>query len=128
MKKILIIALSLLTLTFAANAQSKKDVKISEVKFTVTNLDCDNCKQKIEKNIPFDKGIKDVVVSLSDKTVVVKYDNTKTDVEKIQASLKKIGFEAEVAKDVAAAKTASGCCPKASSGCPKASAGSSCQK
>ena len=127
MKKILIIALSLLTLTFAANAQSRKDAKISEVKLVVAKLDCNNCKQKIEKNIPFDKGVKDVVVSLNDKTVVVQYDNTKTDVEKIKDSLKKIGFESEVAKeDEAKEAAAEGCCPKANSGCPKAS--SCCKK
>lgn len=100
MKKILIIALSLLTLTFAANAQDSKKSKISEVKLSV-NLHCDNCKQRIEKNIPFEKGIKDLDVNLDDKTVTVKYDNTKTDVEKIKASITKLGYTAEVA----AAKT-----------------------
>lgn len=105
MKKILIIALSLLTLNFAT-AQSNKESKISEVKLSVA-VHCDNCKQKIEKNIPFEKGIKDVVVSIADKTVTVKYDNTKTDVEKIKESFKKLGYDAEVVVEKAA--IASGC-------------------
>ncbi|MDR2065796.1 MAG: cation transporter [Prevotellaceae bacterium] len=96
MKKILIIALSLLTLTFAANAQNKKNDKISEIKLAVSNMHGDHCKQRIEENIPFEKGIKDVVVNLKDNTVTVKYDNTKTDVEKIRESFKKLGYPTEV--------------------------------
>ena len=117
MKRILTIALSLLALTFAVNAQSKNDTKISEVKLSV-NVHCDMCKQRIEKNIPFEKGIKDVDVNLSDKTVTVKYDNTKTEVETIKGLFKKLGYEAEVAKEnaeakeTAQAKTTGGCCKK----------------
>ncbi|MDR2292494.1 MAG: heavy-metal-associated domain-containing protein [Prevotellaceae bacterium] len=96
MKKILIIALSLLTLTFATNAQDKKNSKISEIKFAVSNMHGDHCKQRIEKNIPFEKGIKDVEVNLKDNTVTVKYDNTKTDVEKIRESFKKLGYPTEI--------------------------------
>ncbi|MDR1552177.1 MAG: heavy-metal-associated domain-containing protein [Prevotellaceae bacterium] len=96
MKKILIIALSLLTLTFATNAQDKKNSKISEVKLAVSNMHGDHCKQRIEKNIPFEKGIKDVEVNIKDNTVIVKYDNTKTDVEKIRESFKKLGYPTEV--------------------------------
>ncbi|MDR0420968.1 MAG: heavy-metal-associated domain-containing protein [Prevotellaceae bacterium] len=102
MKKILIIALSLLMLTFATNAQNKKNSKISEVKLTVSEMHDDHCKQLIEKNIPFEKGIKDVDVNLKDSTVVVKYDNTKTDAEKIIASFKKLGYPAEIAKNAEA--------------------------
>ncbi|MDR0420969.1 MAG: cation transporter [Prevotellaceae bacterium] len=99
MKKILIIALSLLTLAFAANAQNKKNSKVSEVKLAVSEMHGDHCKQRIEKSIPFEKGIKDVEVNLKDNTVVVKYDNTKTDAEKIIASFKKLGYPTEIAKD-----------------------------
>jgi copper chaperone CopZ len=108
MKKILIIALSLLTLNFAANAQSNKTDKVSEVKLAV-NVHCDNCKQKIEKSIPYEKGIKDVVVSIENKQVTVKYDNTKTDTEKIKGLFKKLGYEAEIAKETAEVKAASSC-------------------
>ncbi|MDR2126573.1 MAG: cation transporter [Prevotellaceae bacterium] len=100
MNRILIIALSLLTLTFAANAQSKKNNKIAEVKLAVSNMHGDHCKQRIEKNIPFEKGIKDVEVNLKDNTVTVKYDNTKTDVEKIREYFTKLGYPTEVATDL----------------------------
>ncbi|MDR3285964.1 MAG: cation transporter [Prevotellaceae bacterium] len=92
MKKILIIALSLLTLTFAANAQDKKNDKISEVKFDVANMHGDHCKQRIEKSIPFEKGVKDVEVNLKENTATVKFDNTKTDAEKIKAAFEKLGY------------------------------------
>ncbi|MDR1197813.1 MAG: cation transporter [Prevotellaceae bacterium] len=104
MKKILIIALSLLTLAFTANAQDKKNSKISEVKLDVSNMHGDHCKQRIEKNIPFEKGIKDVEVNLKDNTVTVKYDNTKTDVEKIIERFEKLGYPAGVSKSAEAKK------------------------
>ena len=121
MKKILIIALSLLTLNFATNAQSKKDAKISEVKLAV-NVHCESCKQRIEKSIPFEKGIKDVVVNLNDKEVTVQYDNTKTDVEKITGLFKKLGYVAEIAVEKTEAKetaekTTSSCCANKAEQC-----------
>jgi copper chaperone CopZ len=86
----------MLTLTFATNAQDKKNDKISEIKLAVSNVHGDHCKQRIEENIPFEKGIKDVVVNLKDNTATVKYDNTKTDVEKIRNSFKKLGYPTEI--------------------------------
>lgn len=109
MKKILIIALSLLTLNFATNAQDKKNDKISEVKFDVANMHGDHCKQRIENSIAFEKGVKDVSVNLIENTVSVKFDNTKTDVEKIKAAFEKLGYPTTV--KVAEAKDSS-CCKK----------------
>jgi copper chaperone CopZ len=116
MKRILIIALALATLNFAVNAQDKKNNKISEVKFDVTNMHGDHCKQRIEKSIPFEKGVKDVEVNLKDNTVTVKYDNTKTDAEKIKSAFKKLGYGAE---DANAATTTQTDVKKASKSCCK---------
>jgi copper chaperone CopZ len=98
MKQILIIAAALLMLNFSANAQTKKNDKISEVKFDVS-MHCENCKQKIEKNIPFEKGVKDLEVNLNDKTVLVKFDNKKTDAEKIKAAIEKLGYTTTLASN-----------------------------
>jgi copper chaperone CopZ len=103
---------------FSANAQDKKNAKISEVKLAVTNMHGDHCKQRIEKNIPFEKGIKDVAVNLSDNTVTVKYDNTKTDVEKIKGQFRKLGYGADdvtqktETNEMANTKTSGSCCHK----------------
>ena len=58
-------------------------------------LHCQDCCNKILKNIPFDKdlkgGVKDIVFDLQAKTATVTYDANKTDVPTIQKSFAKIG-------------------------------------
>ena len=59
------------------------------------DLHCQDCCNKILKNIPFDKdlknGVKDLVFDLEAKTVTVTYDANKTDVPAIQKAFAKIG-------------------------------------
>ena len=100
MKRILFIALTLLLMAgtaVAVQAQNKKENKqanIQEVTF-VTTIDCKNCVKKVEANLPYEKGIKDMKVNLDDRTVWIKYDADKTDKEKLAAAIVKLGYEAE---------------------------------
>ena len=100
MKRILFIALTLLLMAgtaVAVQAQNKKEKKqanIQEVTF-VTTIDCKNCVKKVEANLPYEKGIKDMKVNLDDRTVWIKYDANKTDKEKLAAAIVKLGYEAE---------------------------------
>lgn len=59
------------------------------------DLHCEDCCNKILKNIPFDKelknGVKDLVFDLDAKTVTVTYDANKTDVTALQKAFAKIG-------------------------------------
>ena len=80
-------------LSFAAGTPSavyqndKKDVKKS--------MTCKNCVKKIEGNIPFEKGVKDLKVSLEDKLVTITYDPSKTDEETLCKAIEKLGYTAE---------------------------------
>ena len=100
MKRFLFIALTLLLMAGTATAVQAQDKKqknnadIQEVTF-VTTIDCKNCVKKVEANLPYEKGIKDMKVNLDDKTVWIKYDATKTDKEKLAAAIVKLGYEAE---------------------------------
>ena len=98
MKRYLIIALTLLlvagTAAFAQDKKQKKQANIQEVTF-VTTIDCKNCVKKVEANLPYEKGIKDMNVNLDDKTIWIKYDADKTDKEKLAAAIVKLGYEAE---------------------------------
>ena len=58
------------------------------------NLDCQGCCDKVMKNIAFEKGVKDLVCNLEEKTVTVTYDANKTDVPTIIAAFEKIGKKA----------------------------------
>lgn len=80
--------------TSAENKVSKKKEK-AEVTFDVS-MTCQNCKNRIEKNIAFEKGVSDMKVDLPAKTVMVKFDPTKTDVGKLQKALEGLGYTATV--------------------------------
>lgn len=82
------------TTALAQDKKQKKNDKIQEVTF-VTTIDCKNCVKKVEAKLPYEKGIKDMKVTLDDRTVWIKYDATKTDKEKLAAAINKLGYEAE---------------------------------
>ena len=82
------------TAALAQDKKQKKNANIQEVTF-VTTIDCKNCVKKVEANLPYEKGIKDMKVTLDDRTVWIKYDAGKTDKEKLAAAINKLGYEAE---------------------------------
>lgn len=85
---------------FAGTHESQSGQKYVTTLFDV-NLNCGKCQAKIEKNIPFERGVKDVVVNLSNKTVAVTYDPSKNSSEKLQESLVKLGFKVTPAESSA---------------------------
>ena len=54
------------------------------------DIHCDGCAQKIEKNIAFEKGVKDMHIDKQKQTVTLVYDGSKTTIEKLQAAFEKI--------------------------------------
>ena len=107
MKRILLMALAALTLTvpsalaeavsFEYAAEKPADKNVSEVVFA-TNMHCDKCVNKINENLAFLKGVKDLKVSLKDQTVKIKYDNRKTNEKALADAIKKLGYKAEKVK------------------------------
>ncbi len=87
---LIVLILSFFALTSAA--QNKKKAPLQEVTFIV-NLHCENCVRKVQENIPFEKGVKDLKVSLERKTVWVRYSPDKTTKEKLAAAIEKLGYE-----------------------------------
>jgi len=87
-----IFCLSLSTQSFAQTGTLKKGE--SEVTFSI-NIDCANCQKKVESKLPFEKGVKDMKVSLEKHEVWILYQTDKTDKEKLIAAIKKIGYEAK---------------------------------
>ncbi len=56
-------------------------------------LHCENCKAKVEKNIPFEKGVKDLKVDLKAQTVTITFREDKNSEEQLQKALKKLNVE-----------------------------------
>lgn len=80
--------------TFEYVAEKPSDRNVSEVVFA-TNMHCDKCVNKINENIAFVKGVKDLKVSLKDQTIRIKYDNRKTSEKALAEAVRKLGYKAE---------------------------------
>lgn len=102
-KQILILMMSL----FALSVMAEKTMKV--VTFNVP-LDCSKCVAKVEKNIAFEKGVKDLSCDLAAKTVTVTYIAEKTNVENLKKGFEKIGY-----KDLSVAGAK--CCESKSKAC-----------
>ena len=76
----------------------KSKVELKEVTWTV-NLHCENCVEKVNENLAFEKGVKDLKVSLEEGTVYIKFDPSKTSEETLAAAMKKLGYEVSAACD-----------------------------
>lgn len=69
----------------------KKAAEIKTAHFHV-HLHCENCVKKVRENISFEKGVKDLKVSLEDQTVDIKYDASKTSEAKLKTAIEALGY------------------------------------
>lgn len=88
----MIICVALLSIG-TAFAKGEKQTVVFDV-----DLHCQGCVNKIEKNIAFEKGVKDLLCDLQKKQVTVVFDNSKTSVEALQQAFKALGKPAKVNK------------------------------
>ncbi|MDR1225710.1 MAG: cation transporter [Prevotellaceae bacterium] len=93
--------LCLTMLLGAATAGAQLKPNEAEATFK-TSISCNHCKQRLERSIPFEKGVEDMVVNLSDKTVYVKYNSKKTSADHIKKAIEKLGYSAEVISEAKA--------------------------
>ena len=92
MKMISLVAMMVLAVSVSAQVKKQaKPKKTEEVTFTVS-MTCDGCKQKIEKNISWEKGVKDMEINVEKKTVKINYDPKQTSEEKLKKAIEKLKF------------------------------------
>ena len=60
-----------------------------------TSAVCEQCKDKIENDLSFEKGVKKVNLDLGTKEVMVVYNTQKTTPAKIAEAITKIGYDAD---------------------------------
>ncbi|MCY1634078.1 heavy-metal-associated domain-containing protein [Marinifilum sp. D737] len=82
------------TLSYAAN---KNDKKVETVVFKV-EMDCMGCAGKIEKNIPFEKGVKKLDVDFKAQKVTISYKADKTNKVNLKKAIEKLKFKVEEVK------------------------------
>ena len=108
MKKtgILLIALLLAAGLYAA------DGKFDTIKIK-TSSQCDECKERIEEALAFEKGVKTSDLDVETKIVTVTYKKSKTSPEKIRKAISKVGYDADdVSADPKAYSKLDACCKK----------------
>ena len=94
----------------AARDDKEKEVKIK------TSAICGMCKARIERNLAFEKGVKESTLDVKSKIVTIKYNSAKTDVAKLKANISKTGYDAEeVLADEAGYAKLPSCCKKSGS-------------
>ncbi len=92
--KLIIVTVCLFIGITTSFAQDKKKA-VKEVTYTCS-LDCHSCKEKIMKNIPYEKGVKRVDVDLETKLVTVAFREDKNSSDNIKKALEDLGFETTV--------------------------------
>jgi len=92
-------------------AQEASD-KDKEIKIQ-TSAVCGMCKERIETNIAFEKGVKSVVLDDKTKIVTITYKTEKTSPDKLREAISKLGYDADdVEADPKAYAKLPTCCKK----------------
>ena len=90
MKKIrFILMLAILVIAVNANAEKKGEKTV----VFKANLHCISCKNKVEKNIPFEKGVKDLKIDMDKQTITIIFREDKNNVENLQKAIEKLHIE-----------------------------------
>ena len=61
----------------------------------VSGMSCQHCVTTIEKGLRGLDGVKEVKIDLEAKEVKILYDETRTDLDKIKAKIKELGYKPE---------------------------------
>lgn len=108
-RNIFILTASVLLVTEATGQTGDKTAELN-IKSSVV---CGMCKERVEAELIFEKGVKEVTVDLAKKEVKVEYNANKTTPEQIRTALSTIGYDADdVAADPKAYKKLPACCKK----------------
>ncbi len=90
MKKAIFTLLLLIGVTMFATAATQT------VKFQVKGITCNACKTKINKALSHEPGIWSSYISVSSKTVTIKYNDRKTDIARLQAVLRGLRYDSHI--------------------------------
>ena len=81
--------------------------------FIKTSAICGDCKERLEHNIAFEKGVTFVELDDETKVLTIVYKTGKNDKEKLKIAITKVGYDADdLAADLKAYKRLPDCCKK----------------
>lgn len=78
--------------------------------FKITGMTCNGCTSKVSNVLNAITGVDDVVVSLSDGEVSVRYDEHLTALDKLKTAVKGTGYDVDITNSAQKSKGKHGCC------------------
>lgn len=111
---LLLIALIISSLGINAQEEKKKNKKNELVTIEIqTSAVCGDCKQRLEHDMAFEKGVKFVELDDETKVLTIKYKKGKNTKENLKKAVTKIGYDAdEMLADQKAHDALPKCCQK----------------
>ena len=88
------VAPSMVSMNSEASAQIiKKSKQKSEIKGVTFNVElhCAGCVKKVQENLAFEKGVKDLHVCMESQVIALKYDAARTNEETLKNAIIKLG-------------------------------------
>ncbi len=110
LKKTIVSGIAAISILFIIPANAQEGTAELKVK---TSAVCEMCKETIEKELAFEKGVKRSTLDVPSKIVTVVYNPNKTTPEKIRQAISKAGYDADDIKaNPKAYKKLDACCKK----------------
>lgn len=94
MSKVFRIIVLLSLLISVLNTSYGQDNKTTTIDIK-TSAKCDMCKDKLEYEMSFTKGVKEAKLNTSNAILTVQYNARKTDVSKLRQAINKVGYDAD---------------------------------
>lgn len=108
MKKLLLtlfLVVASVAVGMAQDTKSKAKPKTETVTVTyVVDMHCQNCVDKLTDRLSFLKGVKDCKISLTKKTVTLKFDPSKIEEKKLVETINKAGYTATKKEEPSSSK------------------------
>jgi len=79
--------------SICSSAQDKNQVITTVFKASIT---CEKCEAKIMKQLPYEKGVRDVSVDVANKLITVSYKAVKNRDEQLNAAIEKLGYDSSI--------------------------------
>lgn len=94
MKKLKILFTFLFTLSFFFSAMAQKTSSTETIKIK-TSAECDMCKERLEKVMAYEKGVKKATLDVESKVLTVVFNPKKTSIEIIKKVISDTGYDAD---------------------------------
>lgn len=102
----------ILFLTLTLNTNIKSQSKMDTITIN-TSAQCSMCKERIEKALAYEKGVKSSNLDMTTKAVTVVYDTRKSSADKIRKAISNTGYDADnITANQAAYDKLPACCKK----------------